>query len=131
MDNGWFFLLLSCFLFVIDCISQWPALETNTVGPYTLSLKSNGGIIMIAAISPSKLVVTSKFSIRSCDRRTMSHAQAGEDWLKKHLESKGKTEADLAAKLWESKFTAVTEVILIIFFVRTFLFTTRLTFILF
>ena len=41
----------------------------------------------------------------------MSHAEAGEVWLRKYLENKGKTEADLAARLWDSNLTAVAEVI--------------------
>ena len=46
------FYLLFCFLFVIDYIPQWPSLEAHTA-PYTLSLKSNGSIILIAALTAS------------------------------------------------------------------------------
>ena len=40
-----------------------------------------------------------------------SHAQAGEKWLRKYLEEKGKTEADLAKRLWDADWTAVAEVL--------------------
>ena len=66
---------------------------------------------MIAALTPSKLVITSKHSIGPSSRGRMSHAEAGEAWLRKYLENKGKTEADLATRLWDSNLTAVAEVI--------------------
>ena len=66
---------------------------------------------MIAALTPSKLVITSKHGIGPSYRGRMSHAEAGEAWLRKYLENKGKTEADLAARLWDSNLTAVAEVI--------------------
>ena len=40
----------------------------------------------------------------------LSHAQAGEIWLKKYLEKLNKTEASLAAELWEKNWTAVAKV---------------------
>ena len=106
---GFLFYLL-CFLFVIDYISQWSSLEAHTSVPYTLSPKLNGRIILIAALTPSKLVITSKRSIGSFYTREASHTEAGERWLRKHLENKGKTKADLARTLWGSNLTAVTEV---------------------
>ena len=80
-------------------------------GPeYTLSVKSNGCIIFIAAISPSKLIVTSKHALGEMDGVLETHSQAGHRWLKTHLESKGKTEEQLAAVLWEKNWTAIAEV---------------------
>ena len=105
------FFLFLFLLFFIDCTSQWPSIETHTTAPYTLSLKSNGCIIFIAALTPTKLLITSKHSIGPIEGVEKSHAQAGEMWLRKHLESKGKTEADLATRLWESNLTAIAEVI--------------------
>ena len=98
-------------IFVIDCISQWSTLEAITAAPYTLSLKSNGCIILIAALTPSKLVITSKHSLGPVAQNKVSHAQAGETWLRKYLVNKGKTEEDLATRLWESNLTAIAEVI--------------------
>lgn len=40
----------------------------------------------------------------------LSHAEAGENWIRKYLEQRGKTEADLAARLWENNWTAIAEV---------------------
>ncbi|KAJ6595037.1 RNA ligase [Mycena vulgaris] len=90
--------------------TTWAALEKYTEGPYTLSLKSNGCIIFIAALTPWKLLITSKHSLgpASADRKR-SHADAGEAWLRRYLEQKGRTEAELAAVLWEKNLTAVAE----------------------
>ncbi|KAJ7304654.1 RNA ligase-domain-containing protein [Mycena albidolilacea] len=108
--------------------TTWPALEAHTAPPYTLSLKSNGCIIFIAALTPTRILVTSKHSIGavpgaksttqsttsaatpgSSQPETLSHAQAGEAWLRKYLAKKGRTEAELAGRLWGEKWTAVAE----------------------
>jgi hypothetical protein len=114
---------------ILTLVRQWPALEAHTAPPYTLSLKSNGCIIFIAALTPTRILVTSKHSIGavpgaksttqsttsaatpgSSQPETLSHAQAGEAWLRKYLAQKGRTETELAGKLWREKWTAVAEV---------------------
>lgn len=47
-------------------IRQWAAIEEHTEPPYTLTLKSNGCIIFIGALTPSKLLITSKHSLGKC-----------------------------------------------------------------
>lgn len=89
---------------------QWNSLEARTAAPYTLTLKSNGCIIFIGALSPSKLVVTSKHSLGGGNDASKSHAVVGQRWLQKHLASKGKTEGELAATLWDKNWTAIAEV---------------------
>ncbi|KAF8132467.1 RNA ligase-domain-containing protein [Boletus edulis] len=89
--------------------TDWSSLEAHTGSPYTLSFKSNGCIIFIAAISPSKLIVTSKHALGEMDGVLETHSQAGHRWLKTHLASTGKTEEQLAAVLWEKNWTAVAE----------------------
>ncbi|KAG6829353.1 hypothetical protein H0H92_004719 [Tricholoma furcatifolium] len=89
--------------------TTWASLESHTAPPYTLSLKSNGCIIFIAALTPEKLVITSKHSLGPVAGSEMSHAQAGESWIRKYLVQKGRTEADLATRLWENNWTAVAE----------------------
>ncbi|KAG6895054.1 hypothetical protein C0992_003348 [Termitomyces sp. T32_za158] len=89
--------------------TTWSSLESHTASPYTLSLKSNGCIIFIAALTPSKLLVTSKHSLGSISGVKLSHAEAGEAWLRKYLAQKGRTEEDLAKRLWENNWTAVAE----------------------
>lgn len=98
--------------------NQWASLKDRTAAPYTLSLKSNGCIIFIAALSPSKLLITSKHSIGPVAGNSLSHAQAGEQWIRTYLAEKGRTEADIASVLWESNWTAIAEVCFI-FFCRT------------
>ncbi|KAF8225851.1 RNA ligase [Tricholoma matsutake] len=87
----------------------WPALEAHTAAPYTLSLKSNGCIIFIAALTPTKLLITSKHSIGPVQNLPVSHAEAGEKWLRKYLAERNKTEEQLAGRLWENNWTAITE----------------------
>jgi tRNA ligase len=87
-----------------DYSLQWEALEHHTAPPYTLTLKSNGCIIFIAAISPDKVIVTSKHSL------TSEHAEVGLEWLEKIVTGKGYTMEQFAATLWEKKWTAIAEV---------------------
>ena len=89
---------------------QWASLEAHTKPPYTLTLKANGCIIFIAALTPRKIVVTSKHSLGPGGDASKSHAMVGDGWLRKHLAAVGKTEEQLAAKLWENNWTAVAEV---------------------
>ncbi|KAJ7689795.1 RNA ligase [Mycena rosella] len=90
--------------------TTWAALEQHTAAPYTLSLKSNGCIIFIAALTPEKLLITSKHALGPAGSdKKLSHAGAGEGWLRKYLTQKGRTEADLARVLWEKNWTAVAE----------------------
>ncbi|KAH9965570.1 RNA ligase-domain-containing protein [Lactifluus volemus] len=89
--------------------TTWSSLEAHTKPPYTLTLKSNGCIVFIAALSPSKLLITSKHSLGPVQGASESHAQAGERWLLHHLERVGKTTEQLAEVLWEKDWTAVAE----------------------
>ncbi|KAF7761350.1 hypothetical protein Agabi119p4_9342 [Agaricus bisporus var. burnettii] len=89
--------------------TTWEAIEKHTAAPYTLSLKSNGCVIFIAALTPKKLLITSKHSLGPIDNAEKSHAQAGEQWLRRYLEEKGRTEEEFAARLWENNWTAVAE----------------------
>ncbi|TFK17845.1 hypothetical protein FA15DRAFT_710412 [Coprinopsis marcescibilis] len=88
--------------------TTWESIKDHTTGPYTLSLKSNGCIIFIAAITPSKVLVTSKHSVGSGDA-TVSHAMMGRRWLERYLKEKGREEKDLAGELWRKNLTAVAE----------------------
>ncbi|KAH0834656.1 RNA ligase-domain-containing protein [Lanmaoa asiatica] len=90
--------------------TDWSSLEAHTGPEYTLSVKSNGCIIFIAAISPSELIVTSKHALGEMNDYVETHSQAGHRWLKTHLASKDKTEEQLATALWEKNWTAIAEV---------------------
>jgi hypothetical protein len=39
-----------------------------------------------------------------------THSEVGHRWLKKHLEEEGKSEEQLASRLWEKNWTAIAEV---------------------
>ncbi|KAI6101536.1 RNA ligase-domain-containing protein [Pisolithus croceorrhizus] len=89
--------------------TDWSSMQFHTGPDYTLSVKSNGCIIFIAAVTPSKLIVTSKHALGSLQGVEETHSQAGHRWLRKHLADRGKTEEQLAATLWEKRWTAVAE----------------------
>ncbi|KAH8980403.1 RNA ligase-domain-containing protein [Lactarius akahatsu] len=89
--------------------TTWSSLEAHTKPPYTLTLKSNGCIIFVAALSPSKLLVTSKHSVGPVQGSPESHAQAGERWLHHHLKQAGKTTEQLAETLWAKNWTVAAE----------------------
>ncbi|KAI9276062.1 RNA ligase-domain-containing protein [Sporodiniella umbellata] len=89
--------------------TQWPALESDTLGPYEITAKENGCIIFIAALSEDKLVVTSKHSIPENKTDPQAHAGVGYNWLIDHLASVEKEERDLACWLSEKNVTLVAE----------------------
>ncbi|KAH9025091.1 RNA ligase-domain-containing protein [Lactarius pseudohatsudake] len=91
--------------------TTWSSLEAHTKPPYTLMLmlESNGCIIFVAALSPSKLLVTSKHSLGPVQGAPESHAQAGERWLHHHLKQAGKTTEQLAETLWTKNWTVAAE----------------------
>lgn len=66
----------------------------------------------MAALTPTKLIITSKHSVGPTPGASgaESHAQVGERWLRKHLAAANKTEEQLAQTLWEKNWTAVAEV---------------------
>ena len=89
---------------------QWSSLEAHTRPPFILTLKSNGCIIFIVALSTSKLLITSKHSIGPVQGASESHAEVGERWLHRHLERAGKTTEQLAETLYAKNWTIATEV---------------------
>ncbi|KAK4052810.1 tRNA ligase [Microbotryomycetes sp. JL201] len=91
--------------------THWDAIPKHSSAPYELTLKSNGCIIFIAALTPAHLIVTSKHSVgaNSAAATEMSHSQRGEWWLEKHLEKVGKSKEDLAHELYSRNLTAVAE----------------------
>lgn len=89
--------------------TKWRNIETNTLGPYELSVKENGCIIFIAGLEDDTLLVCSKHSTGARQDTDMSHAQAGEKWIERHTTSVGKTAKDLAKELRRMNATAVGE----------------------
>lgn len=89
--------------------TDWSSMQFHTGPDYTLSVKSNGCIIFIAPVTPSKLIVASKHALGPIQGVEESHSQAGHRWVRKHLADRGKTEEQLAAALWEKRWTAVAE----------------------
>lgn len=116
---------------------QWDAIEKHTSAPYHLTLKSNGCLIMISALSPTHLVVASKHSLGTTtegavtevtqslkdtklddtqgredandETSARAHAEVGREWVARTLKKSGKTSQDLARRLWDENLTAVLE----------------------
>ena len=89
--------------------TEWPNVESDTVGPYELSVKENGCIIFMSGLEDGTLLVCSKHSTGARADADKSHAVVGEGWVKRHLEQVGKTPRDLAKALRELNVTAVAE----------------------
>lgn len=89
--------------------TEWRNVERETRGPYELSVKENGCIIFISGLEDGTLLVCSKHSTGFRQETEVSHAQAGERWVDRHLATVGKTREQLAFKLREMNATAVAE----------------------
>ncbi|KAJ2851317.1 trna ligase [Coemansia brasiliensis] len=84
--------------------TKWAWIEANTHGPYELTVKENGCIILASSLDDGKtLLVTSKHAVN------VPHAEVGRKWMERHLSQAGKTTEDLAAFLHENNATAVFE----------------------
>ena len=88
--------------------TEWHVIEDNTKGPYELSLKENGCIIFISGLHDGSLLVCSKHSTGPRNNE-LSHAVAGDQWVKRQLAAIGKTRQDLAKELRSRNATAVAE----------------------
>ncbi|KAJ1924814.1 trna ligase [Tieghemiomyces parasiticus] len=85
------------------------ALEADTVGPYELTVKENGCLILAAALDATHLLVTSKHALGPRGDGESSHAEVGATWVRRHLAAAGRTEAELAGFLHRRHATAVFE----------------------
>ncbi|KAI9031679.1 RNA ligase-domain-containing protein [Phycomyces nitens] len=89
--------------------TQWETLQAETEGPYDVTLKENGCIILISALSDSSVVVSSKHSIPKTQDEKTAHAGVGYNWLLKHLASVNMTERNLASWIYPKNITLVAE----------------------
>lgn len=89
-------------------ITQWESIAKHAKGPFYLTVKSNGCIIFISALSESELIVTSKHSLGDAENN-MLHAIKGNEWLDRCVSQVNKTRADLAKVLWSNRWTAIAE----------------------
>lgn len=89
--------------------TRWEVIETQTTGPYELTLKENGCIIFISGLEDGTLLVCSKHSTGDRSDVDLSHAAAGERWVDRQLQALGRTKEDLARELRTRNVTAVAE----------------------
>ncbi|KAJ2399177.1 trna ligase, partial [Coemansia sp. RSA 2559] len=84
--------------------TKWPAIVSDTRGPYELTVKENGCLILAAALDDGKkLLVTSKHAVN------VPHAEVGMQWMNRHLASANKTPEEFAGFLHANNATAVYE----------------------
>ncbi|KLT39031.1 hypothetical protein CC85DRAFT_288952 [Cutaneotrichosporon oleaginosum] len=116
--------------------TSWEAIEKHSEPPYHLTLKSNGCLILISALSPTELLVASKHSLGTTTETSLrdvetqlnnvkldtpseaatpaepsskAHAEVGREWVARTLQRSGKTTDELAKRLWDENLTAVLE----------------------
>lgn len=89
--------------------TKWNNIETQTQGPYELTLKENGCIIFISGLEDGTLLVCSKHSTGDRTDIDVSHAGAGERHIERQLQACGRTKEDLARELRARNITAVAE----------------------
>ncbi|KAJ2663000.1 tRNA ligase [Coemansia sp. RSA 1199] len=84
--------------------TNWSWIEDNTHGPYEMTVKEDGCLILASGLDGGKtLLVTSKHAI------VVPHAQMGRQWMEQHLSKAGKTVVEFATFLYERNATAVFE----------------------
>ncbi|KAK9728386.1 tRNA ligase [Basidiobolus ranarum] len=89
--------------------TEWEWIKDNTLGPYEVTIKENGCIIFVSSLPEGGLLVTSKHAMGPNENRSVSHSQKGQEWLLKHLHSKGKTSEEFEEFLRKHDITAVFE----------------------
>ncbi|KAG0668035.1 hypothetical protein C6P45_005125 [Maudiozyma exigua] len=89
--------------------TSWKSLEEETVGPYEVTVKSNGCIIFISALEDGTIVVCSKHSTGARDDVDRNHAIAGQDFLMKQFEERSIDPKVFAKELYNRNLTAIAE----------------------
>ena len=89
--------------------TRWSSIESDTQGPYTVTVKENGCIILVSGLEDGTLVVCSKHSYGSRQDINRNHAAAGEEFLCQQLQAHGVEPRELALWLHDQNVTAVAE----------------------
>lgn len=84
-------------------------LQSNSSGPYEVTVKENGCIIFISGLANGDLIVCSKHSTGKRNDLSRNHAVQGEIELEKQLAKINKTKSSLAKELHFFNITAVAE----------------------
>ncbi|KAK9470051.1 RNA ligase-domain-containing protein [Dipodascopsis tothii] len=89
--------------------TSWSWIDAHTRGPYQITQKENGCIILVSGLANGQLLVCSKHSTGFRETSRVQHSLKGEDWLERHLARSGHTKQDLAATLRHLNCTAALE----------------------
>ncbi|CUM65686.1 uncharacterized protein PRCAT00003334001 [Priceomyces carsonii] len=84
-------------------------LKSKTTGPYDVTVKENGCIILIGGLESGEVVVCSKHSTGVRDDLTRNHALRGEMHLKQQIATGNKSLNDFGKLLYKLNVTAVAE----------------------
>ncbi|GAV56000.1 hypothetical protein ZYGR_0AZ01720 [Zygosaccharomyces rouxii] len=90
-------------------LTKWDSIAKGTVGPYTVTLKSNGCIIFISGLADGTLVVCSKHSTGPRDDVDRNHAEFGRNYLLNLLHEKNVDVGNFARRLYDLNVTLVAE----------------------
>ncbi|QEU62523.1 Trl1 [Kluyveromyces lactis] len=89
--------------------TSWRSIQDNTEGPYEITVKENGCIILIGGLEDGTVVVCSKHSTGPRDDINRNHSQAGQQFLEQQLKEKNLGLKDLGRYLYEANCTAIAE----------------------
>ncbi|SMN21727.1 similar to Saccharomyces cerevisiae YJL087C TRL1 tRNA ligase, required for tRNA splicing and for both splicing and translation of HAC1 mRNA in the UPR [Maudiozyma saulgeensis] len=89
--------------------TRWEWIEEFTMGPYEVTVKSNGCIIFISALEDGTIVVCSKHSTGPRDDVDRNHALAGQAFLLRQLDELNVDSKNFAKELYENNLTAIAE----------------------
>lgn len=90
-------------------LTKWDAISKGTMGPYTVTLKSNGCIIFISGLEDGTLVVCSKHSTGPRDDVDRNHAEFGRNYLLGLLRERGIDVEQFSRRLYHLNVTLVAE----------------------
>ncbi|CAR29703.1 hypothetical protein ZYGR_0AD03870 [Zygosaccharomyces rouxii] len=90
-------------------LTKWDSIAKGTVGPYTITLKSNGCIIFISGLEDGTLVVCSKHSTGPRDDVDRNHAEFGRNYLLNLLRERNVDVKQFARRLYDLNVTLVAE----------------------
>ncbi|GME83038.1 unnamed protein product [Ambrosiozyma monospora] len=85
------------------------ALYHDTTGPYEVTVKTNGCIVLISGFADGTLVVCSKHSTGLRNDVSRNHSMSAQFAIEENLKKIGLTAKDLALALYESNVTALGE----------------------
>ncbi|CDO96069.1 unnamed protein product [Kluyveromyces dobzhanskii CBS 2104] len=89
--------------------TTWNSIQNDTEGPYDVTLKENGCIILIGGLEDGSVVVCSKHSTGPRNDVNRNHSLAGQQFLEQQLKDKNLELKNLGHYLYKTNCTAIAE----------------------